>query len=86
MIRDLVDEEYFEISGKGNPKGVLDEISKMLLSIYSVEKVTIEKCAYIQIFGKYNRVIQWRRRFKPGSYYLVPKFLLISLDKKKKGK
>ena len=86
MIKDLVDEEYFEISGKGNPNGVLDEISKILLSIYSIEKVIIEQCTYIQIFGKYNRVIQWRRRFRPGSHYLVPKYLLASFDKKKKNK
>lgn len=84
MIKDLTDEEYFEISGKGNPKGVIDEISNILLSIYRVEKVIIQECAYLQILGKYNNVVQWRRRFRPGSKYLVPKYLLANL--KKKGK
>lgn len=44
MIRDLEDEEYFEISGKGNPKGVLDEIEKLLLSLYIIEKAIAENC------------------------------------------
>lgn len=83
MIRDLEDEEYFEISGKGNPKGVLDEIEKLLLSLYIIEKAIAENCTYIQIVGKYNKVVQWRRRFRPGSNYLVPKYLLVSLKKKK---
>lgn len=83
MIRDLKDEEYFEISGKGNPKGVLDEIERLLLSIFIIEKTIAENCAYIQIVGKYNKVVQWRRRFRPSSNYLVPKYLLISLKKKK---
>lgn len=83
MIRDLKDEEHFEISGKGNPKGVFDEIEKLLLSIFIIEKTITEDCTYIQIVGKYNKVVQWRRRFRPNSNYLVPKCLLVSLKKKK---